>query len=656
MDFLCKSQRLRAWVFAMVLAVVFSASQAMAVPVIDGNGSDADWANATVQLDPANDVLPSPTSSGYDVVEASVFIDATNNDMYFRLKTLGVPGDADGDGDPNNTSDPNVIDEVGVGGMENYQIFLDCDHNGVVDFMIMVMGNTPYVFDANWNQIEASSTTWAMGDGSDDDHKVVEIKAKASEICAAFVAAGGFSFSVQALSGTADDMAPEDLVPDAGFFRVEAIPTQLTSSIDLQKSMSSASAYTGEKVTVTLVVTNDGETPLCDITVTDVLPACLRLVTAADDSDDLDGDGIPNSLDSDMDGDGLANGVDPDEDNDGVRDCYERDADHDGAADKYDSDDDNDGIADTLDVDDNNDGILDVDDFDGDGIANAEDTDVDGDGVRNTRDRDDDNDGIPDTLDNDAAESTLVFNVGCLDPGASQTLTFDATVVCGEAQTVNNTATVQGIPSADADPVTDEASASIDVLVPTAGVEIDKVKVGGPDQVVVNAGNPTLFTLLITVTNTGNTPLANLQVRDKVPYQLAGSNFVSSQGTVDVQLPSGGMCGLLGEGGINWSVGTLAPGATASLQFDEQTKLNPTDHSKYMPNQVTSNFKLNEGAVVKGINAVSGTKVFDGPSLPVVIPAVRETDDGDCDDHDGGGHHGFRKYKHLHDHHRHGHH
>ena len=63
------------------------------------------------------------------------------------------------------------------------------------------------------------------------------------------------------------------------------------------------------------------------------------------DATDLDGDGIPDSVDTDTDGDGVPDAVDSDDDNDGIPDVIDRpDLDHDGLPDSVDPDVDNDGV------------------------------------------------------------------------------------------------------------------------------------------------------------------------------------------------------------------------------------------------------------------------------------------------------------------------
>ncbi len=151
---------------------------------------------------------------------------------------------------------------------------------------------------------------------------------------------------------------------------------------------------------------------------------------------DMDGDGVPNTEDafpdnpyewSDMDGDGIGDNSDLDIDGDGVgnsQDYYPydnsrwepdsvQDSDGDGIADAYDSDMDGDGVNNTYDAFPNN--PYEWSDLDGDGIGDNSDLDIDGDGVANDMDyypydasrwepdsvQDSDGDGIPDSIDTD---------------------------------------------------------------------------------------------------------------------------------------------------------------------------------------------------------------------------------------------------------------
>lgn len=159
-------------------------------------------------------------------------------------------------------------------------------------------------------------------------------------------------------------------------------------------------------------------------------------------TEDIDGDGTPNSLDTDSDGDDIPDASDDDYDGDGISNQDEQngdingdnaDIDGDGIENWADTDSDNDGIPDSLegtrdidgdgiqnwadtDSDNDRDGIPDVSDpdYDGDGISNEDeknvdinddgtvDIDGDGDGVQNWADTDSDGDGILDENENKA--------------------------------------------------------------------------------------------------------------------------------------------------------------------------------------------------------------------------------------------------------------
>ncbi len=158
-------------------------------------------------------------------------------------------------------------------------------------------------------------------------------------------------------------------------------------------------------------------------------------------SQDPDGDGIPNDVDTDDDNDGVpdvqdAFDTDPNEfldtDGDGTGDNADTDDDDDGTPDASDAfpkdasetvDTDGDGTGDNADADDDNDGLSDVDE--GDGAV-----DTDGDGTPDSRDIDSDGDGYLDSVDLDPTDPSVTVNSA---PAASNgTLTTaEATVGTG---------------------------------------------------------------------------------------------------------------------------------------------------------------------------------------------------------------------------------
>lgn len=152
---------------------------------------------------------------------------------------------------------------------------------------------------------------------------------------------------------------------------------------------------------------------------------------------DFDGDGIPNFLDDDADGNGLdadaegtgdtdddnmPNVIDPDNDGDGIPDVAEGILDLDG-----------DDIPNLNDTDADGDGILDSDegasDVDGDGLPNFLDLDSDGNGISDEEEGnvDDDGDGVANFLDDDNAVPMIMTDVN-----------VDGTVNASDIQSVIN--------------------------------------------------------------------------------------------------------------------------------------------------------------------------------------------------------------------------
>ncbi len=134
---------------------------------------------------------------------------------------------------------------------------------------------------------------------------------------------------------------------------------------------------------------------VCDDRIDSTLCATAWVVISIE-TDDSDGDGIPNSVEKgknpqnpvDSDADGNPDYLDLDSDADGIPDAIEA-----GKTPRNPVDTDNDGTPDYLDLDSDNDLILDK--YEG-WIEPSNPPDTDGDNILNFRDLDSDNDGIPD--------------------------------------------------------------------------------------------------------------------------------------------------------------------------------------------------------------------------------------------------------------------
>jgi hypothetical protein len=134
---------------------------------------------------------------------------------------------------------------------------------------------------------------------------------------------------------------------------------------------------------------------------------------------------------------------------------------------------------------------------------------------------------------------------------------------------------------------------------------VDKVKtavISGQDPPVV--GYPTIYELTIIVTNTGGSSVASIQVNETVSAEVT---FVSA-GT-----PSQGSIIALPPPKLVWNVGTLAPGANATLTF----RISVTPSSSGI---VHLNRK--EDLVASGTDTFSGNHVTDSGHTDTTVTAI----------------------------------
>lgn len=163
-------------------------------------------------------------------------------------------------------------------------------------------------------------------------------------------------------------------------------------------------------------------------------------------------------------------------------------------------------------------------------------------------------------------ETTGVWNVGYLAPGASATLTI--TVSGNTAAIISNTATITGLLN-DTFPANN--SASISVTTTGVGTDLSITKTANNGGLVSLDGQVT-FTL--TASNQGTIADTNVYVVDKLPNGYTSISGIPSIGTYNTTY------GL-------WTIGNLAVGASATLTITATApSTNATTNQGYLTNNV----------------------------------------------------------------------
>lgn len=144
------------------------------------------------------------------------------------------------------------------------------------------------------------------------------------------------------------------------------------------------------------------------------------------------------------------------------------------------------------------------------------------------------------------ATSNGKWNVGSLAPGVSATLTLTATVDNGQAgATITNTANITGYNQLDVNTTNHRASASIEVR----STDLEIVKTVN-NQTPITLTGSLIYT--ITVTNRGSLEATGVIIRDQLPGVTTLVTATASQGSYSATT-------------YLWTVGTIAPGASAIL-------------------------------------------------------------------------------------------
>jgi uncharacterized repeat protein (TIGR01451 family) len=144
------------------------------------------------------------------------------------------------------------------------------------------------------------------------------------------------------------------------------------------------------------------------------------------------------------------------------------------------------------------------------------------------------------------SSGTVTGTIGTLASGASATVTLVVNVAPTARGTISNTATVTGTQT-DTNSANNSATTTSTA---NGNIDLTIAKVDSADPVI--AGNTLTYT--VTVTNNGPSTATNVVVTDVLPSSLTFGSATASQGTVSNN-----------AGTVTANVGTLAPGATATI-------------------------------------------------------------------------------------------
>jgi hypothetical protein len=288
------------WVAAILAVALLAGMPALAraggvcsTPSIDGSLQDMlDFANCPdlvgcglVQSDETQDVcaddvfnpcqdgliIPCPAApasalgtqiyfpNGADLTLVVGAYDATSDVLYLGMRTVFAIGDADGDDDPGvnpaNCDGTNITEQPGIGPQEAYNFFIDTDCNGVPDITVEVSDNVVTVSPPG-------GATSLNFNGTD-----LEVSVAGLGLPTVFCLQGfsGFTFD-----GLAEDQTTSICCPQ---------PTpDILVELDCPGTI-----CPGATDDITATVTNTGDTPLSDVTLTIPLPASLNFTAFVDD-------------------------------------------------------------------------------------------------------------------------------------------------------------------------------------------------------------------------------------------------------------------------------------------------------------------------------------------------------------------------------------
>ena len=202
----------------MVIAMLASTATAIIV-----DGDESDWiglAGVKSIEDPAYDIYVTPPApapgypinwpSGYELTKFAIYYNASTDTLYFKFNTTGVPGDTDGDGDPNGcTNYSRAISDAFEVSVGNFMVLLDVTGDGKEDYRVIYTQDSIFVkSDGTVNHTANFTTEHSIGPPY--ENAVVEVSIWPAHNLTGFGDCDKSINVTQARCGSANDYCSED--------------------------------------------------------------------------------------------------------------------------------------------------------------------------------------------------------------------------------------------------------------------------------------------------------------------------------------------------------------------------------------------------------------------------------------------------------------
>lgn len=200
-------------------------------------------------------------------------------------------------------------------------------------------------------------------------------------------------------------------------------------------------------------------------------------------------------------------------------------------------------------------------------------------------------------------DATGIWDVGTIPGGGSATLQLGAFVTAEPGSVIDNTATLTSVTETDTNVENNQATATLNVAIPTADIGVSKIA----DNLTPAVGSNVIFT--VTVTNNGPDEATSLVINDTLPGGLSFVGAVPSVGGYD-------------SGAGEWTIGTLAASANATLSITAQVV---GEVGVPITNQASVQaVDQSDPTIGNDIGSVTITPVLDCPGIPDPITSTAE--------------------------------